>query len=61
MVPKAWKEVPFVIRSIDMDDLGQQNNVSAAAEDPEGGQEKGEIKEDDVSTEYQTSCRLVDE
>eukprot|EP00057_Strongylocentrotus_purpuratus_P011379 XP_011665853.1 PREDICTED: probable ATP-dependent RNA helicase DHX58 [Strongylocentrotus purpuratus] len=50
--PKAWKDVPFVISSIDMDDLGKQNNFSEA-ENPEGSQqEKGEIEEDDGLIEY---------
>ena len=59
--PNKWKDVHIVIRSFDMDDLVKQNNLSAAAENPEGGQEKGEIEEDDVFIEYQTPCRLVDE
>ncbi|XP_011665774.1 probable ATP-dependent RNA helicase DHX58 [Strongylocentrotus purpuratus] len=43
---KKWTDVPFAIRSIDMDDLGKQ--------DPEGVQEKGEFEEDDVYIDYQT-------
>ncbi|XP_030830684.1 probable ATP-dependent RNA helicase DDX58, partial [Strongylocentrotus purpuratus] len=55
--PSAWKEVPFVIRSIDPDDLGNQNNFSTA-ENPEGGQEKGEIEEDDDLIEYSNMMQI---
>ncbi|XP_030830672.1 interferon-induced helicase C domain-containing protein 1-like [Strongylocentrotus purpuratus] len=55
--PKAWKDVPFVIRSIDTDDLAKQNNLSTA-EDPEGSQEKGEIEEDEALIEYSNIMQI---
>ena len=47
---KAWKEVPFVVQSIDLDDLGKQNNLSA--EEQGVNQENEENKEDNLVLEY---------
>nr|XP_054754331.1 ATP-dependent RNA helicase DHX58-like isoform X1 [Lytechinus pictus] len=59
LFPKSWKEVPFVVHAIDINDLGKQNNEGAVA-DPEVAQENGEIEEDDGPIEFSNIMQVDD-